>query len=72
MSNVLLTIVFSTVILVLCLLGMGISLLLTGKNRLKGSCGGMENLKDAGLEDGFCPVCKKKPDSCEEEKTEDK
>jgi len=52
------TIIFSIIIVVLCLLGLSIGLILTGKPRLKKGCGSLP--KNKKCDEGSCQVCSKK------------
>jgi len=52
------TIIFSIVVVALCLLGLSIGLILTGKPKLKKGCGSLPSSKKC--DKGACEVCSKK------------
>lgn len=58
MENIWLTIILASVAVLFALIGLGIGWLISGRQRLKGSCG------RTGKEDAPCEVCKK--DKCDE------
>jgi hypothetical protein len=58
------TLVFTFVIVLLVVLGMAIGVLM-GREPLKGSCGGLSKLSDAGIS-GPCEICGGDPHKCDE------
>jgi hypothetical protein len=72
MSQTLLTIVLTFVLVLLALAGLGIGKILTGKNRLRKMCGHTPNKKKGPKcgKDVTCPLCEsevKKPTEGEDE-----
>lgn len=60
MSDFTLTVILATFIMLLCLAGLGIGQLITGKSKLRGSCGGIKKFNDNLGLSSDCAVCGKK------------
>jgi hypothetical protein len=69
----LLTVILATILVALCLTALGIGQLLTGKSKLRGSCGGMKKFIQEQSGSSDCPICgaDKKKSCSEKEKASD-